>query len=252
MLLTAEDPAPVRVLREQGTSDIFLTADHAGRAIPQKLKDLGLPDAERQRHIAWDIGIAGVTEHLSELLDATAVLQTYSRLVIDCNRNPSWPSATPAISERTPIPGNVNLSGEAKAERVAAIFTPYHDRIAGLLDARTHRRTIVVAMHSFTPSFKGESRSMQVGILHDKDPQLAGIMLDLLRQEPGLVLGDNEPYALAEDSDYSIPAHATKRGLHHVEIEIRQDLIATPDVQRAWAERFARWLTAADAALKAI
>jgi predicted N-formylglutamate amidohydrolase len=251
MLLTAEDPAPVRVLRETGMSDIFLTADHAGRAIPKTLKDLGVSEAERQRHIAWDIGIAGVTERLSELLDATAVLQTYSRLVIDCNRDPSWPSAMPEISEHTPIPGNRDLSAEAKQARIAAIFTPYHDRINGLLDARANRRTIVVAMHSFTPSFKGESRAMQVGILHDTDKQLAHIMLDLLRQEPGIVLGDNEPYALAEDSDYSLPAHGSKRGLHHVEIEIRQDLIATVDGQQAWATRFARWLTSAGQALKA-
>jgi predicted N-formylglutamate amidohydrolase len=251
MLLTAEDPAPVRVLREAGTSDFFLTADHAGRAIPSKLGDLGVSETERQRHIAWDIGIAGVTEHLSELLDATAVLQTYSRLVIDCNRNPAWATAMPEISEHTPIPGNRNLSAAAKAARVEAIFTPYHNRIASLLDARAHRRTIVVAMHSFTPSFKGESRAMQVGILHEKDPVLAGILLDLLRQDGDLVLGDNEPYAISEDSDYSIPTHGAGRGLHHAEIEIRQDLIAEPAAQRAWATRFARLFTAADAALKA-
>ncbi len=249
MLLTVNDPAPFRVLRETASSDIFLTADHAGRVIPAKLQDLGVSEVERQRHIAWDIGIAGVTERLSELLDATAVLQTYSRLVIDCNRDPSWPSAMPEISEHTPIPGNVNLSADAKAERVAAIFTPYHDRIRTLLDARAQRRTIVVAMHSFTPSFKGESRAMQVGVLHDKDKHLANILLDLLRQEPGVVLGDNEPYALADDSDYSLPAHGSKRGLHHVEIEIRQDLITTAEGQHLWADRFARLLTAANAAL---
>ena len=249
MLLTAEDPAPVRVLRETGTSDLFLTADHAGRTIPTRLGDLGVPEAERRRHIGWDIGIAGVTERLSQLLDATAVLQTYSRLVIDCNRDPSWPSAMPEISEHTPIPGNRDLTADAKAARIAAIFTPYHDRIAGLLDARTHRRTIIVAMHSFTPAFKGESRSMQVGILHDQDAPLAHILLDLLRQEPGVIVGDNAPYALAADSDYSLPTHAVRRGLRHVEVEIRQDLIADPDGQLAWAERFARLLTRAIAAL---
>lgn len=251
MLLTAEDPPPVRVLRETGMSDLFLTADHAGQAIPRKLGDLGVSEAERQRHIGWDIGIAGVTERLSEMLDATAVFQAYSRLVIDCNRNPAWPSAMPEISEHTPIPGNRDLSHEARQARVTAIFTPYHERIAGLLDARAGRRTIVVAMHSFTPSFKGETRAMQVGILHDKDPELAQILLDLLRQEPGLVLGDNEPYAVTEDSDYSIPTHGAKRGLHHVEIEIRQDLIASDLGQHLWAERFASVLTKASHALKA-
>jgi len=251
MLLTPEDPAPVRVLRETATSDFFLTADHAGRAIPQRLGDLGVSATERQRHIAWDIGIAGVTEHLSALLDATAVLQTYSRLVIDCNRHPSWSSAIPEISEHTPIPGNHDLSAADRAARVDAIFTPYHSRIGSLLDARNGGRTIVVAMHSFTPSFKGQSRAMQVGVLHDTDKTLAHILLDLLRREPNLTVGDNSPYALADDSDYSLPTHGAKRGLRHVEIEIRQDLIATPEGQQAWAQRFARLLTQADAALKA-
>ena len=251
MLLTADDPIAVRVLRESGTSDLVLTADHAGNAIPLALGDLGVSEAERQRHIGWDIGIAGVTERLSALLDATAVLQSYSRLVIDCNRDPSWPSAMPEVSEYTAIPGNRGLSAEAKAARVGAIFTPYHDRIRGLLDARAQRRSVLVAMHSFTPSFKGESRAMQVGMLYNKDARLARILLDLLRHEPDLTVGDNAPYAITGDSDYGVPTHGEQRGLPHVEIEIRQDLIATEAGQEAWADRFARLLTAADAALKA-
>ena len=249
MLLTVQDPSPVRVLRPSAPSDIFLTADHAGRAIPQALGDLGVAETEHRRHIAWDIGIAGVTEHLSALLDATAVLQTYSRLVIDCNRNPGWPSAMPEVSEYTPIPGNVGLTAADRDQRVQAIFTPYHDRIAALLDERADRPTILVAMHSFTPSFKGESRPMQVGILFDQDAALARIMIDLLRDEGDLTVGENAPYALAPDSDYSVPTHAEKRGLRHLEIEIRQDLIADPAGQQAWAERFARLLPAASRAL---
>ena len=250
MLLGAEDPPPVRVLRERGKSDFFLTADHAGRAIPRALGDLGVSAAEMERHIAWDIGIAGVTERLSALLDATAVLQVYSRLVIDCNRDPSWTTAMPEISELTPIPGNVGLSAEARAARVAAVFAPYHQRIGALLDARAGRRTVLVAMHSFTPSFKGESRAMHVGMLYNKDARLAEILLALLRQEGDLVVGDNAPYAVTEDSDYGVPTHGEKRGLAHVEVEIRQDLIASEAGQLAWAERFARLLTVADRVLK--
>jgi predicted N-formylglutamate amidohydrolase len=250
MVLTADDPPPVRVLREDGTSDFFLTADHAGRAIPKILGQLGVSDAEMERHIAWDIGIATVTERMSAALDATAVLQTYSRLVIDCNRDPSWPTAMPEISEHTPIPGNVNLSATDKAARVAAIFAPYHDRIGGLLDARAGRRTVLIAMHSFTPSFKGESRAMHVGMLYNKDPRLALILLDLLRQEGDLVVGDNAPYAITENSDYGVPTHGEKRGLAHVEIEIRQDLIVSAEGQRAWADRFVRLLKAADERLR--
>jgi predicted N-formylglutamate amidohydrolase len=250
-LLSANDPAPVRVLRETGASELVLTADHAGRLIPSALGDLGVSEPERLRHIAWDIGIAGVTERLSELLDATAVFQTYSRLVIDCNRDPSWPSAMPVVSEYTAISGNQGLSAADRQARTDAIFTPYHDRIHALLDARANRHTVLIAMHSFTPSFKGESRAMQVGILYDKDPRLALILLDLLRQEGDLVIGDNAPYALAGDSDYSVPTHAEQRGLPHVEIEIRQDLIAEPEGQTAWARRLARLFTAANARLKA-
>ncbi|HVY17311.1 MAG TPA: N-formylglutamate amidohydrolase [Rhodopila sp.] len=251
MLLTPADPPPFEVLRAAGTSAFFLTGDHAGRAIPAALGDLGVPAAEMGRHIAWDIGIAGVTRHLSALLDATAVLQAYSRLVIDCNRNPAWPSAMPEVSEYTPVPGNAGLSDAGKQERVAEIFRPYHARIADLLDARAGRRTIFVAMHSFTPSFKGESRAMQVGVLYDKDARLAGIMLDLLRQEGDLAIGENAPYALTGQTDYSVPTHAESRGLSHLEIEIRQDLIADEAGQRAWAERFARLLPRAGAALAA-
>ena len=246
-LLAPDEPDPVQVLRESAGSDIFLTADHAGRLIPRHLKQLGVPEAALERHIAWDIGIAGVTKYLSAALNATAVLQTYSRLVIDCNRDPAWPTAMPAISEFTEIPGNRNLSAADRAARVAAIFTPYQNRITALLDARqaAGRRTVLVAMHSFTPNFKGERRDMQVGVLYNKDATLARIMLDLLRVEGDLIVGDNAPYAITGDSDYGIPVHGEQRGLPHVEIEIRQDLIADATGQSEWAARFARLLTIA-------
>jgi predicted N-formylglutamate amidohydrolase len=246
-LLEPDEPSPVRVLRERGTSDFVLTADHAGNAIPRRLGTLGVAVQAIQRHIGWDIGIAGVTERMSETLDATAVLQTYSRLVIDCNRDPSWPSAMPEISEFTEIPGNRGLAEADRDARAAAIFHPYHDRIAGLLDTRiaAGRRTILIAMHSFTPVFKGEPRGMEVGVLYYRRTTLASVMLDLLRAEGDVTVGENAPYALTEDSDYSIPRHGERRGLNHVEIEIRQDLIASPEGQAHWADRFSRLLTAA-------
>jgi len=135
-LLRDDDPAPVRTLRDTGRSDFLLTADHAGRAIPSSLNRLGVSESELDRHIAWDIGIAGVTERLSAALDATAVLQTYSRLVIDCNRDPSVASSIPEVSEATNIPGNLGLSAPARAARRQAVFEPYHARIRALLDAR--------------------------------------------------------------------------------------------------------------------
>jgi predicted N-formylglutamate amidohydrolase len=252
-LLTADEPDPVQVLRETGTSDLFLTADHAGRVIPRRLGRLGVAAHELTRHIGWDIGIRGVTERVSAALDATAIFQTYSRLVIDCNRNPQVPSSTPEVSELTPIPGNIGLSDDDRAARVREIFDPYHARIRAMLDARAAagRRTVYVAMHSFTPVFKGESRAMEVGVLYNRHPKLAHIMLELLGAEGDLTVGDNAPYAVSDLTDYGVPVHAEGRDLAHVEIEIRQDLIGDTAGETAWAARMARLLVAADARLKA-
>jgi predicted N-formylglutamate amidohydrolase len=251
-LLADTDPLPVRVLRPEGDSDFFLTADHAGRAIPRRLSDLGVPASEWQRHIAWDIGIACVTERLSRALDAAAVLQTYSRLVIDCNRRPGWDTSIPTISEHTPIPGNVGLSADEREARRREIFEPYHQRITSLLDRRktAGRRTVLIAMHSFTPVFKGERRDVEVGVLYNRDTRLAAIMLDLFRAESDLAVGDNAPYAITDSSDYTVPVHGEARGLEHVEFEIRQDLIADPAGQEAWAARLARLLPIADMRLR--
>src|SRR5436305_10447802 len=176
-LLGADDPPPVRVLRPEGRSDFLLTADHAGRAIPRRLGTLGLPDSELMRHIAWDIGIAGVTERLAEALDATAVLQTYSRLVIDCNRQPGLDSSIPTISEVTPIPGNEGLSAEEREARRREIFAPYHACIAELIETRNAagRRLVLISMHSFTPVFKGIPRQVEVGVLYNRDARLPHI-----------------------------------------------------------------------------
>jgi predicted N-formylglutamate amidohydrolase len=253
-LLGADEPAPVRVVRAEGSSAFFLTADHAGRRIPRLLGTLGLGEAELSRHIAWDIGIAEVTEQLSAALDATAVLQPYSRLVIDCNRDPAVASSIVAISEHTEIPGNQGLTAAERAARREAIFEPYHTTIASLLDARKQqgRRTVLVALHSFTPVFKAESRLMHVGVLYNRDARLARILLDLLGREADLVVGDNAPYRVSDLTDYGIPVHGERRGLPHVELEIRQDLIDTAAGQAEWAGRLARLLAEADARSKEI
>jgi predicted N-formylglutamate amidohydrolase len=251
-LLASDEPPPVHLLRPRGTSDFVLTADHAGRMIPRALGTLGLVESELTRHIAWDIGIAAVTEALSGLLGAAAVLQAYSRLVIDCNRAPGHPTSIPAVSELTPIPGNAGLLEADRAARRRAIFDPYHAAIGGLLDERlaAGKRTVLVAMHSFTPVFKGVARKVEIGVLYHHETPLSRIMLELLRAEGGLAVGANEPYAITGDSDYTVPVHGEGRGLDHVEIEIRQDLIADSTGQAAWARRMARLLTAADEKLR--
>ena len=167
--------------------------------------------------------------HAVGALDAAVVLQTYSRLVIDCNRDPAVPSRYPGDQRDTPIPGNVGLSATDRAARAAAIFTPYHDRIAAVLDARATagRRTVLVAMHSFTPVFKGERRDHgRSACCTTATTAWPTCCLRLLRGEGDLIVGDNEPYAITDTTDYGVPVHGECRGLPHVEIEIRQDLIA--------------------------
>jgi len=175
------------------------------------------------------------------------VLQTYSRLVIDCNRDPKVPSSIPEISETTEIPGNLGLTEAARTARVNAIFRPYHDRIAAALDRRAAagRASVLVALHSFTPVFKGVSRPWHAAVLYNRDARLAHRLFELLSAEDGLVVADNEPYRVTDLTDYTVPVHGERRGLPHVEIEIRQDQIAEPAGQNAWAERLARLLPAA-------
>jgi len=246
-LLAPDEPSPVTLGNEAGNSDFFLTCDHAGRAIPRRLDNLGLPQHETLRHIAWDIGIGEVGRELSRLLDAALILQTYSRLVIDCNRDPDVQSSIPEISESTEIPGNRGLGEAERAARVNAIFRPYHKTIARALDDRAAqgRGSVLVALHSFTPVFKGISRPWHISVLFNRDPRLAHALAELLRAEGDLTVGENEPYRVSDLTDYTVPVHGERRGLPHVEIEIRQDLITEPDGQAKWAERLARLLPTA-------
>lgn len=244
LLLSPADPAPFTVLRPDGRSPFLLIADHAGQAVPASLAQLGLPQAELDRHIGWDIGIAGTTARLAERLDACAIAQTYSRLVIDCNRPLDAPGSIVIVSDGTRIPGNAGLDERERRRRIDGIFAPYHSRIEAELDrrAREGRPTILVAMHSFTPSMNGHDRPWQAGVLYQRDPRFAHALRDALQDEGDLVVGDNEPYSVSDQTDYAIPVHAERRGLPHVELEIRQDLIADARGQDAWADRLARLL----------
>jgi predicted N-formylglutamate amidohydrolase len=246
-LLEPDEPNPVTLENESGDSVFFLTCEHAGRAFPRRLGRLGLPEAETLRHIAWDIGIGAVGRELSLLLNAAVILQTYSRLVIDCNRDPKVPSSIPEISEDTAIPGNRGLDEVERATREDTIFRPYHNAIAAALDRRAaaNRASALVALHSFTPVFKGVARPWHVAVLFNRDPRLAHALAELLRADGSLMVGENEPYRVSDLTDYTVPVHGERRGLPHVEIEIRQDLITDPSGQREWAERLARLLPAA-------
>lgn len=243
-LRAPDEPAPVTVDNENGGSPFLLVADHAGNLMPRALGRLGIPEAECERHIAWDIGIAGLGRLLAAALDATLIRQNYSRLVIDCNRPLGAPTSIAQISESTPIPGNVALSDASKLARQRGIFWPYHDSIDAELERRCRagRATALIALHSFTPVFKGVARPWHVAALYNRDPRLAHRLIALLRTETPFTVGDNVPYSVSDATDYTIPVHGERRGLFHVLIEIRQDLIAEEAGQRAWALQLARLL----------
>lgn len=243
-LLASDELRPWHVERADGPSPWFLFCDHAGRQIPRRLGTLGLDPTALASHIAWDIGAAAVGCRLGEALDATVVLQPYSRLVIDCNRPPHSPDAIACLSERTTIPGNQGLVPAEAAVRERAIFAPYHARIAALLDERRQRGqpTLLLALHSFTPVYLGLARPWHVGVLYNRDARLAQALAQALVAEGDLLVGDNQPYALGDETDYSIPRHGEARGLAHVELELRQDLLADAAGQAAWAQRLARLL----------
>jgi predicted N-formylglutamate amidohydrolase len=253
LLLGHEDAPPVVEQNPHGRSPFLLTSDHFGRALPKGLGDLGLSESELTRHIAWDIGIAGVARALSERLDAHLIAQRYSRLVIDCNRPFTSPGSIPLISEATTIAGNEGLTREAIGARRREVFEPYHRRITEVIDRRQREGlpTVLVALHSFTPVYAGIKRPWHVGTLYQSDTRLPPLLLKALRAQGDLVVGDNEPYAVSNETDYTIPVHGEARGLMNTGIEIRQDLISDAIGEAQWAERLATIFVEIEATLRA-
>ncbi len=252
-LLGTEDAAPVVVVNPKGASSFLLIGDHAGNAVPKALGSLGLSDAELARHIGWDIGIGELGALLSDTLDAVFVRQTYSRLVIDCNRSPSQPDLIAEISDGTVVSGNVALGEVDRAARFAEIHAPYQAAVEAEIARRdaAGMTTVLVALHSFTPAMKGalrdQARPWHIGILHDGgNTAFAHALLDVLRDEADLVVGDNEPYRM-DLIDYTIPRHAYPQRRLYAEIEVRQDLLGSSEGCAAWAERLARVLPVAQA-----
>lgn len=241
--LAAADPDPVIAHNVGSSSPFLLVCDHAGRRTPAALGDLGLPPTEWDRHIAYDIGAEGLAVKLAERLGGACLIsQAYSRLVIDCNRAPERGDAIVATADGAQVPGNLDISPEARRARVEAIHTPYHAAIATELDARATRGlgTALILVHSFTPAMGGVSRPWQVGVLHQGNA-LSLAALHWLKGQPGLTVGDNAPYAM-DEIDYTAPLHAQRRGLEYLELETRQDLIAGPAGQDAFADLYARML----------
>lgn len=234
-LLTGHDPAPVKLLNEGSAHPVLLVCEHAGQAIPERLSGLGLAPGDLDRHIGWDIGAAAVTRRLAHAMGAPAVMQNYSRLVIDCNRPPEAADAYPEVSDEALVPGNRALSDDDRAQRLSEIFDPYQ---AAVSKALTHpARRVVISVHSFTATLAGVVRPWDIAFLFRGDAQTPEhLRQSLLKQDPALTIGMNEPYQIEDASDWFVPRHGEASGLPHSLIEIRNDLITDGTGQDRWAD----------------
>lgn len=246
-LLEPNDPAPFEVINPEGRSPILFVSDHNGKAVPHGLDNLGVHQWEIERHIGHDIGIDMVARALSAHFDATLVVANYSRLVIDCNRRPRAEGSMPEVSDTTPIPGNRDLSDGARQARIDEIFTPYHQAISQRISVMQDRGVapLLVALHSFTPTMDSLFRPWEIGILWLDDGRLAVPLMNALRRDPKLSIGDNEPYSGRHPAGYTVDHHAESRGMVNVAVEFRQDLVEDIDGAGHWAEIFAKGLGAA-------
>jgi predicted N-formylglutamate amidohydrolase len=251
---TALELHPAEIIPGATGSGALILCDHASNAVPPDLGDLGLPEAEFRRHIAYDIGAAAVTRSLARHLNAPAILTRFSRLIVDPNRGRDDPTLVMRLSDGAVVPGNARLDEAGIRRRIARFYDPYDAAIGAAIGRalQSGHPPCIVSVHSFTPLWRGRPRPWHVGLLWDADDRFARPLLDGLRAEGGLVVGDNEPYdgALAGDT---VDRHATARGLANALIEVRQDLIASDEGAEEWAARFARLLKPllANAALRA-
>lgn len=225
-LLSAAEPSPFYVQNAVSEEPILLVCDHASCRFPASLGDMGLDPFARRCHLAVDIGAGPLTECLSDSLGVTAVLAQYSRLVVDCNRELLDPGAFLEFGDGILVPGNRRLSQAGKNARAEEIYWPYHRAIEGQIKRLSSigPAPAFISIHSFTPVLDGESRPWEIGILWDTDARLPEIFLSDFRAA-GFLTGDNEPYSGRAPQDYTVDNHAEARGLPHLGIEVRQDLI---------------------------
>jgi predicted N-formylglutamate amidohydrolase len=241
-LLGEEEGSPVEIVNPHARADFLLICEHASNRIPRALGDLGLDEAARESHIAFDPGAMPVARLMAETLNAPLILQRFSRLVYDCNRPPDAPGAMPERSEIYEIPGNKALSAADRAARTEALYIPFHQAIHDHLDraAAAGREPAIVTIHSFTPVFHGTSRAVEIGLLHDRDARLADSMLDFSQHLTPADVRRNQPYGPEDGVTHTLQRHALPRGLLNVMIEIRNDLIADQAGQAEFADHLAR------------
>lgn len=245
-MMKAEPVAAGQTLRSDSYEELegdlsfglLILVDHATNLIPPEYRQLGLPEAELKRHIAYDIGSAPLARELAERLNVPAILTCFSRLLIDPNRGEDDPTLLMRLSDGAVVPGNGSLDARERERRLVRFYRPYHAAIEARIGSmmRTGVAPVVLSIHSYTPDWKGTRRPWHAGILWDRDPRVARLMLDRLREEHGLRIGDNEPYSgsLRNDTMYR---HGTARGLAHGLLEVRNDLIETPAGVQEWADR---------------
>ncbi len=238
-VLSPGDALPFEVVNATSRGRFVLICEHAGIAVPASLYRLGLAPETLGLHIASDIGAEGVARLLAASLDAPLVLQPYSRLVVDCNRDFEAPDCFLDVSDTVPIPGNASLSADDRRDRFRAIHAPFHREITSILDRRgPASHPIVISIHSFTPSLAatGIPRPWEIGLLFNRDDRFARrLMHALKRLRPEIVAAFNQPYVGSDAADYTIPVHGERRGVEHVLIEIKNDLIAAPEGQANWS-----------------
>ncbi len=238
------DAPPVLVRNQAGAAPVLLVCEHASNFIPEAFCGLGLDAAARESHVAWDPGAAAVARGLSGRLDAPLVECQVSRLVYDCNRPPEAEDAMPARSEVFDIPGNARLTPEDRQRRVAQYYLPFRDRVSARLD-QVPAPQALVTVHSFTPVFLGKPRDVELGILHDTDHRLADAMLEDAARHTTMLTRRNEPYGPQHGVTHTLKEHAIGRGMLNVMLEIRNDLIRTPDQQDRVAGELAGLLRSA-------
>lgn len=227
-----------------GRANCLLVCDHASRDIPEHLGTLGVSEPDTWEHIAWDIGAGELTRQLALQLEAPAILCSWSRLVIDCNRRLDHPDAFITVSDGIPVPANARLAEADRRWRIKTIFEPYHAAIAARLDAMAAGGSppALVSVHSFTPLLGEQARPWHAGVLWDQDGRLALPLLEQLRSVEGLHVGDNEPYSGRHPTDYTVHVHGVRRHIPHVALEVRQDLLATAEGIEYWTRLLTRAL----------
>ncbi|ANW03045.1 N-formylglutamate amidohydrolase [Bradyrhizobium icense] len=251
------DPSPVDIVGGEVDSEFFLICEHAGRRVPRCLGDLGVHSSEMERHIAYDVGAEAVSRRLASALHAPLYIQPYSRLVIDCNRPLEATDLIPEVSDGAEIPRNLALTPEERMLRFEKIHRPFHEAVSGGLDrvVARGRKPILLTIHSFTPIMRrtGKVRKIELCICFNRDDRLAKAMLsEVQARYPGVKVALNDPYPVSDMLDYAIPVHGERRGIPHVLLEIRSDLISDEVGEARWTDIVSKTFRAAVAKLKPV